>query len=102
MNLQCSVLMGNTSCPCVYLGEGGGDIHTTGSSLNEVITKMKKNSSQPYVREVIIDLGMNEKRASYILEKWTNNGVRSLAGWLTDKGRAVLTHLAASSFTQLR
>ncbi len=47
-----------------------------------------------YVRQLIIDLDMNEKRAAYICEKWTNKGwydwgVTVLAGWLTKKGMNV-------------
>lgn len=47
-----------------------------------------------YVRQLIIDLDMNEKRATYICEKWTNKGwydwgVNVLAGWLTKKGMNV-------------
>jgi hypothetical protein len=43
----------------------------------------------PYVRDLVKELGMNEKRASYILEKWTDKGIYSygvspFAGWLIE------------------
>ena len=45
-----------------------------------------------YVRDLVHRLGINEKRAAYICDKWTNKGwydwgVSVLAGWLTAKGR---------------
>lgn len=50
-----------------------------------------EDPNQPYVRQLILDMGMNEKRAAYICEKWTNKGwydygVNVLAGWLTEEG----------------
>ena len=47
-----------------------------------------------YVRDVVKELGMNEKRAAYILSKWEkrgwyNWGVNILAGWLTEEGKTV-------------
>lgn len=42
---------------------------------------------RPYVRDIVRELGMNEKRAAYILMKWHRRGwyewgVNILAGWL--------------------
>ena len=47
----------------------------------------------PYVRELVRELGIPEKRAAYICEKWTGKGwydygVSVLAGWLTKAGRS--------------
>ena len=55
-----------------------------------------KTGEPPYVREIINELGINEKRATYICEKWTNKGwydygVNILAGWLTEAGKYALT-----------
>lgn len=48
---------------------------------------------QRYVREMVAERGMNEKRACYICFKWTDKGwydygVNVLSGWLTPEGRA--------------
>ena len=45
--------------------------------------------NQPYVRDVVRKLDINEKRAAYICQKWADKGwydygVNVLAGWLTD------------------
>lgn len=62
--------------------------------LLEILQHRSSNDhNQPYVRQIVYDLNMNEKRAVYILEKWANKGwyeygVNVLAGWLTDKGLA--------------
>lgn len=45
----------------------------------------------PRVRELILEMDMNEKRAVYILDKWTSKGlydygVSILCGWLTAEG----------------
>lgn len=47
-----------------------------------------------YLREIVQGVGMNEKRAAYIFEKWESKGwlecgVSVMAGWLADKGMAV-------------
>lgn len=44
-----------------------------------------------YVGELIKTIGLNEKRAAYILLKWSDKGwydygVAVFAGWLTEKG----------------
>lgn len=44
-----------------------------------------------HTRDVVDDLGMNHKRAAYILEKWTDKGwwdygVSVMAGWFTERG----------------
>ena len=48
----------------------------------------KRNGGKMYyVREVVKELGIPEKRAAYILEKhtsWYNYGISSLAGWVDD------------------
>lgn len=48
----------------------------------------------PRVRQVVIDIKINEKRAAYICEKWSGKGwydygVNVLAGWLTESGLKV-------------
>lgn len=48
----------------------------------------------PDVRQLVWYVGMNEKRAAYILEKWCGKdwyeyGVSVFAGWLTKEGRLV-------------
>ncbi len=53
--------------------------------------RTKEHPRLPSVRDVVKDLGMNEKRAAYLLEKWYAKGwyeygVSVLAGWLTDEG----------------
>jgi hypothetical protein len=64
---------------------------TDEKKLLEMLQKRTaEDPNQPYVRQLVIDLGMNEKRAAYILEKWTNKdwynyGVNVLAGWLTEE-----------------
>lgn len=62
--------------------------------LKSLQKRTVEDTNQPYVRQLVIDLGMNEKRAAYICGKWTNKGwyewgVNVLAGWLTEKGEAV-------------
>jgi hypothetical protein len=56
--------------------------------LNAIHDKARTGEN-PYVRGIVRELGMNEKRAAYICEKWTKKGwydwgVSVLAGWLTD------------------
>jgi hypothetical protein len=55
-----------------------------------------------YVREVVHELGIPEKRAAAICYKWQKRnkdwyeyGVNILAGWLTDKGKAEAERLRA-------
>jgi len=48
----------------------------------------------PHGRSLAKELGISEKRAAYIFDKWCNNawydyGVSVMAGWLTKKGKAV-------------
>jgi hypothetical protein len=48
----------------------------------------------PHARDVVHELGMNEKRAAYIFEKWERNGwwecgVSVMAGWLTERGMLI-------------
>ena len=48
-----------------------------------------------YVRDLVKELGINEKRACFILEKWAEKdwygyGVSVLGGWLTEKGEKEL------------
>jgi len=52
-------------------------------------------TEMPYMRKLVADLGLNEKRADFILEKWTRRGwyeygVSPFAGWLSDEGLAVV------------
>lgn len=51
-------------------------------------------ASPAHVRLIVGFLGMNEKRAAYILGKWSDKGwydygVSVMAGWLTQEGRNV-------------
>lgn len=64
----------------------------------ELLQRLQKRTAedkhQPYVRQLVTDLGMNEKRAAYILGKWANKGwydygVSVMAGWLTDEGKSI-------------
>ena len=53
------------------------------------------SSTMPYVREIVRELGINENRAAYICEKWTERGyyeygVNVLAGWLSDTGETLV------------
>ena len=55
-----------------------------------------EDENMPRVRQVIIDIEMNEKRAAYILSIWTDKGwydydVSVMAGWLTDSGAKIAT-----------
>lgn len=68
------------------------------SDERELLKQLQKRTAEdpnpPYVRQLIIDIGMNRKRAAYICEKWTDKGwydygVNVLAGWLTDKGKVI-------------
>lgn len=57
--------------------------------LLAAIRKAGEFKQFPYVRFIVHDLGMSEKRAAYILEKWSGRGeyeygVNVLAGWLTE------------------
>jgi hypothetical protein len=50
-----------------------------------------RNPQDIYPRQIVRDLGMDEKRGAYILEKWAGQGrydygVSVMAGWLTPKG----------------
>ena len=62
----------------------------------EFLQMLKKRTQEdpnsPHVRQLILDMGMSEKRGSYLCEKWTNRGwydygVNVLAGWLTGEGQ---------------
>jgi hypothetical protein len=64
----------------------------------ELLERLQKRTNEdpnpPYVRQLVADIGMNEKRAAYICEKWADKGlydygISSLAGWLTDAGKAL-------------
>lgn len=62
--------------------------------LLQLQKRSKTDPGAPYVRQLVRDLKMNEKRADYIFEKWTSKGwyeygVSSLAGWLTPEGMKV-------------
>ncbi len=53
-----------------------------------------EDEHRPHVRQLVMDLDMNQKRAAYICEKWTNKGwydwgVNVLAGRLTKEGMSV-------------
>lgn len=53
---------------------------------------------RPCVRDVIKELGMNEKRALYLLDKWDskgwyNWGVTIDLGWLEEKGKEIAKSL---------
>ncbi len=58
-----------------------------------LLTVLRKRTKfgHVYVRDLVTELGMNEKRAAYILEKWYDKGwyecgVSIMAGWLTEEG----------------
>jgi len=64
----------------------------------ELLERLQKRTSKdvnpPYVRQLVADIGMNEKRAAYILQKWSDKqwydyGISVMAGWLTDEGKAI-------------
>jgi hypothetical protein len=57
--------------------------------LSELHSRAEKGE-QAYVREIVRELKIPEKRAAYICEKWTSKGwydygAHVLAGWLTDE-----------------
>jgi hypothetical protein len=59
--------------------------------LMDELQKRIAKGEQPYVRAIVRELGIHEKRAAYICEKWTRKhwyeyGVSVLAGWLTTDG----------------
>jgi hypothetical protein len=62
--------------------------------LERLQIRTSEDPNLPYVRQLVNDLGMNEKRAAYIFGKWSDNGyyeygVSVMAGWLTDAGRSL-------------
>lgn len=57
-------------------------------------TREPRPDSFPHARDIVHELGMNEKRAAYIFEKWAckdwyEYGVSVMAGWLTQTGMEV-------------
>ena len=57
--------------------------------LYDTIKDRTTKDDFPHAREVAKELGINEKRAAYLFEKWTdkgiyNYGVSPMAGWLVD------------------
>jgi hypothetical protein len=53
----------------------------------ELFNRIKNKSEDQTVREIVNEMGMNWKRAYYILTKWCgqdlyNYGVSPFAGWL--------------------
>lgn len=57
--------------------------------LSEIQARLQCGE-KPYIREVVASIGLNEKRAAYICQKWAEKGwydygVSVLAGWLTEK-----------------
>jgi hypothetical protein len=63
-------------------------------ALMAELRKRTADGEQPYVRDLVKDLGIPEKRAAFIVQKWESRGwyefgVNCLAGWLTDQGRYV-------------
>lgn len=59
--------------------------------LKALQKRTEEDPNMPSPRQLVIDLNMNEKRAAYIFEKWTDKGlydygVSVMAGWLTEKG----------------
>lgn len=56
-----------------------------------LLLRTLQSMDRPYVREVVRQLGINEKRAAYICDKWADRrwydyGVNVLAGWLEGDG----------------
>ncbi len=56
-----------------------------------LLLRTLQGMDMPYVREVVHQLGINEKRAASICDKWADRGwyeygVNVLAGWLVDDG----------------
>lgn len=63
------------------------------------IREAGKAEKLPYVRAIVSFLGINEKRAEYIFEKWCRKdwyeyGVSPFAGWLTQKGKLAADQIA--------
>jgi len=61
--------------------------------LLEELQRRAKANERAYVREIVSEMKIPEKRAAYICGKWTDKGwydygVSVLAGWLTDDGMA--------------
>jgi len=59
-----------------------------------LLLALQESKEQCYVRQLVRDLQIPEKRAAYICDKWTakgwyDYGVSVLAGWLTEEGKAV-------------
>ena len=60
----------------------------------ELLQKLQRriaDDGNTSVRQLVADIGMHEKRAAYICEKWIGKGwyeygVNVLAGWLTPEG----------------
>lgn len=55
---------------------------------------VRSGEKTPSARQIAAYLGMNQKRAWYLCDKWMSKGwwdcgVNALSGWLTDKGKVV-------------
>ena len=66
------------------------------------LARRTKGSGHCHVRLLARELGMNEKRAARVCEKWTakgwyEGGVSVLAGWLTVAGHAAAQEAGAAS-----
>lgn len=60
--------------------------------FRKAIADKVRSGGGAYARQIAKDLGMNEKRAWYLCDKWDRKGwweygVNALAGWLTEDGR---------------
>jgi hypothetical protein len=59
-----------------------------------LLLALQESKEQCYVRNLVRDLQIPEKRAAYICDKWSGKGwydygVSVLAGWLTEEGKAI-------------
>ena len=72
-----------------------GPMKSDEKELLEVLQRQaEEGDGRSHIRKIINDLGMNKKRAAYILEKWSRRGWYSygadvLAGSLTREGRSL-------------
>lgn len=57
-------------------------------------TREMRPDGFPHARDVVHEIGMNEKRAAYIFGKWADKdwydyGISVMAGWLTERGMLI-------------
>lgn len=74
--------------------------------LLQELQRQSASGDIPYVRCVVSGLGINWRRAAYICDKWAakgwyDYGVNVLAGWLTEKGKAIEVEIEAGAEVEL-